>query len=326
MNARFKIFLFTFILSLPFWLGMNLLEKNLNDFFFWHEVSKNPQIFTAQISLEETLENIRPVRNGQIEDLEIKAKSAISLLIKNDGRERILFEKNTDEKLAIASLTKLMTALVVLENYDLSKEIKITKEAIDQEEDFGKLQIGKIYPIEYLLYPLLMESSNDAAFALSNDYEGMEMNEFVQLMNLTAESLELRNTYFFNPSGLEPDQNELKTKVNYSNVGDLSKLTKTLLGKPLIWEILSTPTYNLYGPELKNTNELLFDQTIGWQDKIIGGKTGYADKAGGCMVLVLKAPENRGLLINVILGSNNGDSKFQEMKKLVDWLNSAYRW
>ena len=330
-------------MSLPFWWGINLLEKNLNDFFFWHELSKNPQMFIAEINPERKLEKLKPIRDKDIEDLEIAAKSAISVLLKDNGEDynppttssrseerapRILFEKNVNQKLPIASLTKLMTALVVLENYDLKKEIKITKEAVSQEGDFGKLAIGRIYSVEYLLYPLLMESSNDAAFALSNDYEEEEMNreKFITLMNLTAQKLNLENTYFFNPTGLEPEEDKFTTQLNYSTANDLVKLTKELLKKPLIWEILSTPVYNLYGPELKNTNELLFDGSANWRTKIIGGKTGYTDKAGGCMLLVLEAPENRGRLINIILGANGTSDRFGEMKKLVDWLNTAYNW
>ncbi len=313
-------------MSLPFWWGVNLLEKNLNDFFFWQEISKNPQIFTAQINLEERLKNLKPIRDKNVPDLEIEAKSALSVFINNEDSERIFFEKNINQKLPIASLTKLMTAYVVLENYDLSKEIKISKEAVLQEEDLGKLEVGKISTVEYLLYPLLMESSNDAAFALSDDYNEMNLEKFIALMNFTAQKLNLIDTFFINPSGLDPEENEPQARINYSTANDLAGFTKELLKKPLIWEILSTQVYNLYGPELKNTNELLFDGSTNWRTKIIGGKTGYTDKAGGCILLVLEAPENKGHLINVILGANGTSDRFGEMKKMIDWLNSAYIW
>ncbi len=308
-------------MSLPFWWGMNLLEKYLKDVFFLQEISENPQIFTAQIALEEKLQSLKPIRNKDIPDLELHAKSAISVFLNNAGEEKTLFEKDANQKLPIASLTKLMTALVVLENYDLSKEIKITQEAVSQEGDFGQLIINRAYSVEYLLYPLLMESSNDAAFALANNYEGINLEKFVELMNLTAQRINLENSYFFNPTGLEPEEDKYTNDLNYSTVADLVKLTKELLNKPLIWEILSTQTYTLYGPELKNTNALL-----GEIPGIIGGKTGYTNKAGGCMILVLKAPKNKGYLINVILGANGGNYRFDEMKKLVEWAETAYKW
>jgi D-alanyl-D-alanine carboxypeptidase len=324
MTLKFKIFLTAFVLSLPFWWGINLLEAELKDFFFWQEISQNPRIFTAQIALEEKLKELKPIRNKNIEDLTIEGKSAISFFLSNEGKEKILFGKNINQKLPIASLTKLMTALVVLKYYDLSKEIKISKEAVAQEENFGKLEVGKVFPAKYLLYPLLMESSNDAAFALANDYEGMTERGFVELMRWEAEKLRLNNTFFDNPTGLDPE--ESGTELNYSTAFDLIKLTKELLKKPLIWEILATPKYTLYGPELINNNELLFDDSINWRKRIVGGKTGYTEMSGGCMLLVIRAPKNQGYLINVVLGTSNNHNRFNEMKKLVNWLEEAYKW
>jgi len=321
MTSRLKNFFIALVLSLPFWWGINTLGKDLTDIFFWQEANKNPQIFTAQIDISQYLENRRPGRDKNIPDLEVIATSGISVLIKNSGEEKILFEKNTDQRLPIASLSKLMTALVVLDNYDLSKEITVSKEAVSQEENFGKLETGNVFTVEYLLYPLLMESSNDAAFSLANDYDGMTVEKFVDLMNYTGQKLNLTDTFFVNPSGLDPEPEEPQTKINYSTVTDLEKLTKELLKKPLIWEILSTQKYNLYGPELINTNELL-----GEIAGVLGGKTGYTDTAGGCMVLVTRAPKDEGLLINVILGSDGGNGRFGEMKKLVNWANAAYNW
>ena len=327
MSKRFKIVLILFVLnlSLPLWWGINILAEKLENFFYWREITKNPQILAARLNqkiLEAKLESLKPIRNQQVEDLNIKTRSAISVLFgTRQNKEKILFEKESNKKLPIASLTKLMTALVVLENYDFSKEIKISEKAVEQPEDFGKLAAERIFPVKYLLYPLLMESSNDAAFSLANDYDGMTEEKFVTLMNLTAQKLNLNDTFFVNPSGLDPEENTPKTKINYSTASDLAKLTEELLKKPLIWEILSTPRYNLYGPELLNTNELL-----GEIPEIVGGKTGYTYTAGGCMVLVTIAPKDGDYLVNVILGTNGQNGRFGEMKKLVNWLNTAYKW
>ena len=149
----------------------------------------------------------------------------------------------------------------------------------------------------------------------------MTEEKFVGLMNLTAQKLNLKDTFFVNPSGLDPEENTLKTKINYSTASDLAKLTKELLKNPLIWEILSTKRYSFFGPELLNTNELL-----GEIPEIVGGKTGYTDMARGCMVLVTIAPKDTGFLVNVILGTDGQNGRFGEMKKLVNWLNTAYKW
>jgi len=321
MSRNLKFFLIVFVLSLPFWWGVNVLGEKLENFFYWREISQNTQIFTAQIILEEKLNKLKPIRHRNVEDLEIRATSVISVFLDNKGKEKILFEKESGKILPIASLTKLMTALVVLENYDFSKEIKISEKAVEQPEDLGKLVAERIFPVKYLLYPLLMESSNDAAFSLANDYDGMTGEKFVTLMNSAAQKLNLNDTFFVNPSGLDPETKTPETKINYSTASDLAKLTKELLKKPLIWEILSTPRYNLYGPELLNTNELL-----GEIPEIVGGKTGYTYTAGGCMVLVTIAPKDAGFLVNVILGTDGHNGRFGEMKKLANWLNTAYKW
>ena len=323
MSKSFKYFLFALILSFPFWTGVNILEKKLTDFFYWQELAKTPEIFYAQIT-PNSLENIKISRNEGAGDLNLQTKSAISVLIDKKGREKVLFEKDGNLQLPIASLTKLMTALVVLESYDLAQEIKVSQEAVNQPEEFGKLKAGEVLTAEYLLYPLLMESSNDAAFSLANDYPAMSERRFVGLMNEEVKKMGLQNTVFFNSAGLDPDQSN--TEMNFSTAHDLALLTKKALDKPLIWKILSTPMYQVYGPELINTNELLED-SISWHNEIIGGKTGYTDMAGGCMILVLKAPQRpNDLLINVILGAESADSRFEQMKSLVNWLDVAYIW
>jgi len=306
---RLKIFLISFLVSLPFWWGINIFQENLENYFY------------AQISQPfEKIVFVKIPPKPPKPELDLQVKAAISVKLADNGAENILFDKNINQPLPIASLTKLMTAFVVLENYDLSKEIEITKEAVSQEGNFGKLAIGRIYPVGYLLYPLLMESSNDAAFALANDYEGMNRDKFVELMNLASQKMNLENTRFFNPTGLEPEEDKITTQLNYSTANDLVKLTKELLKKPLIWEILSTPIYNLYGPELKNTDELLFDESPDQRTKIIGGKTGYTEKAGGCLLLVLEDKKG-SKFINVILGAQSVEARITEMQKLINWLN-----
>lgn len=326
MSSNFKLLLLILILSLPFWWGMNSLEKDLSNFFFWHQISKSPQliphIFTAQ--LDEKLEILKPIRDRKVGDLELGAKSAISVLVSDDNKEKTLLKKEENLELPIASLTKLMTALVVLNHYDLSKEITISKLASKQYGENGKLQEGKTFKAEYFLYPLLMESSNGAAVALSNDYEGMTEKKFVEVMNEEAKKIGLNASFFDNPTGLDPE--ESKTELNYSTAKDLAKLARVLLEKPLIPEILYLPKYSLYGPELVNTNKLLIDENIAWQERIIGGKTGFTEKSGGVLFLAIRAPKGKGTIINVILGTENTEDRFEEMKKLVNWLKEAYQW
>ena len=317
MKTNFKIVLLTFIFSLPFWWGMNILGDKLEDFFFWQKLAKD-QIFAAQISLEQQLLEMGPIYKNGVGEPDITAKSIISVFVGETGQNKILFQKNTEEKLPIASLAKLMTAKVVFDNYDLKKHITVSKEAVMQEENFGDLKTGGKYDVEYLLYALLIESSNDAAYALAADYEGMSYDKFVGMMNQKSQELGLSGTYFFNPTGLDSEDTMPKTETNYSTAKDLAVLAESLLDVPLVWDILSTPKYSQYGVELDNTNVLLDDLP-----GIIGGKTGYTGEAGKCMLLVLRSPKNRGLIVSVILGAND---KFSEMKKLTNWLETVYKW
>lgn len=318
MTPRIKYLLLGIFVSLPFFWGVNSAQRNLEGFFLANEMKNSSKYFKAQLAAEKILEDLRPTRNS-IADFELLGKAGISILVKNDGTEKILFEKNSKEVLPIASITKLMTAKVVINNYDLGKEITISKEAVMQNEDFGGLQENAVLATEYLLYPLLMESSNDAAFALANDYEGINEKDFILLMNQEAQNLGLENTFFTNPSGLDPIS---KYDVfNFSTAEDLAKLTKELIYEPFIWEILSTRDYSLFGPELKNNNELLSKYP-----EIIGGKTGFTESAGGCMVLLMRAPRNRGYVINVILGAPSMESRFFEMGRMIDWVKQAYKW
>lgn len=320
MTKNLKIFFVAFLLSLPFWWGISTLQNNLENFLYQREITTNPRILAAlaqEQQLKQKLEEMKPIKDkDNYRNLRINARSAMSLLVSNENEERILFGQEINKKMPIASLTKLMTAKVALENYNLSDKIKISKEAVQQEENFGKLKVGDVLSVKELLYPLLMESSNDAAFALAEDYPDMNLDTFVSLMNQEAEKLHLSNTSFTNPSGLNP---------NYSTAKDMAKLTKVLImEEPLVREILSTSEINLYGEQLTNTNEFLnYNGDNWWKDKIIGGKTGYTEESLGCFLLAIEAPNHRGYLINVVLGA---EDRFAEMKKLLDWLGEAYQW
>jgi len=301
MSQNIKFFLISFLVSIPLWWGINVFEKDLEDFFFVQYYQPSPQVFLAQ-ALPRSHQNLEK------ETPEIAAVSAISVKIDKRGQQKILFEKNSEKILPIASLTKLMAASVVLENYDLSQELMVSKKAIGQPEAFGQLRIGEKLSVENLLYLILIESSNDAAFALS---ELIGEGGFVELMNLEAKYLGLKNTHFADPAGYSPE--------NYSTVKDLVKFTKYLLEeKPQILEISRLSEFDLYDPDgvfhhkLLNTNEIL-----GEIPEIIGGKTGYTTEAGECFILVLKNPRDNSILINIILGSRN---RFEEMQKLIDWL------
>ncbi len=174
--------------------------------------------------------NSAPIKNSEVSEIEVSAKAAI---ISDVATNKILYQKNINEKLPIASLTKLMAALVVLDKADLNDVVTISAKAAEVEGKKGNLFPGEKITVENLLYILLAHSGNDAAVALA-EYVGekiisveelpdnsvfisepadsnFETNdsvlEFIKLMNQKANSFGLKNTHFINPNGLDPAEN-----------------------------------------------------------------------------------------------------------------------
>jgi len=250
-------------------------------------------------------ENILPKRNWSIPFLELEAQAALA--IKTDG-SRVYYNKNIEMQRPVASLTKLMTAIIVLENYDLDEVIKIPLSAVRREGARGDLRPSEEITARSLLSLMLIDSSNDAAFALAE-----KRVDFVSLMNKKAKELGLANTHFSNPDGLDEPG-------NYSSALDIEKIFSYLISTyPEAFEILKTKNMVVYSADgkiehrLENTNELL-----GKVSEVVAGKTGYTDEAGGSLILLT---ENN--IITVVLGSPD---RFSESEELIQWLKEAYIW
>ncbi|MDO8470808.1 MAG: hypothetical protein Q7S63_02405 [bacterium] len=320
-----KIVAAAFIASLSLTWGIPSLSHYLQDAFFWKELSQNPEIaaaFLQEDQLKKQVLSERPTRREEFQIPSIEAKAAFSVLVRKDGNEKVLFTKNQRTALPIASLTKLMTALVAAQTYPLEKEIAISGHALATEGPQGFFEEEDTFSVKNLLYPLLMESSNDAAVALA-EQEGEP--SFVRLMNGLAEILRMDQTSFFNPTGLDPDEGDA---INVSSARDLAILIEYLKDShPEVFDILSLETFDLKDAEgyfhhtVLNTDELLKNQ--GFPTKILGGKTGYTEKASGCLIIVVQSPKDRGYIVNVVLGSDN---RFEEMKKLIQFAYEGYSW
>ena len=268
-------------------------------------------------------ENMVPKRNWLIPNIETGAKSALAISF--DGK-RIYYEKNSRTRLPMASLTKLMTALVVAENYDLDRVFTVLPAALTREGERGDLRSYEKITARSLLAMMLVESSNDAAMVLAQNLpEKMEKNsansfsDFMNLMNQKAWELELNDTHFDNPDGLD-------SPTHYSSAFDLSNLFRYLLTRhSWLREYLKNQNMVVYSADgkiqhrLKNSNVLL-----GRIPEVEAGKTGFTDNAGGSLILFTSGfgDFDRGI-ITVILGS---DDRFGESEKLINWLRSAYIW
>ncbi|MBI4123180.1 MAG: D-alanyl-D-alanine carboxypeptidase [Parcubacteria group bacterium] len=312
MTRNTKIFLGACLTSFALWFLVGTGISMLKDLFFWHELARLSADSSAD-ALQKQLEEIRPTLKSGVAAPDIRAAAAFSFLVVPGREGQVLFAKNQDRALPIASLTKLMTALVSLESYGPEEQILVSAKALAEEGDQGKLLKGQTLSVQEMLYPLLLESSNDAATALA---EHIGQEHFINRMNHRADTLKLTNTLFVNPNGLDPENPE--KLPNLSSAKDLAELAVFIKREhPEVFKILVLPEFGPY----VNTNE--FVHSNGWRTKVLGGKTGQTDLAQGTLILLLQSPKNKGYTVNVILGT--GD-RFGEMRKLVDWTHDGYIW
>ncbi len=260
---------------------------------------------------------------------EIEADAVYSFYYEKDGEKQVLFTKNRNKRLPIASITKLVTALVVHENYDLDSTIGISEQALFTDPLLYELRVFPDTTYGELLYPLLLESNNSSAYVAAVAPEDVEFDDFIEMMNSKAEEIDMRRTDFKNPSGLDNVRG-----VNLSTAQDVGKLTLRLLEIPIFWEIMRVTSYDIHSGSsnlyyrVETTNDFLNGNYFGaerpdWYDKILGGKTGYTGKAGGTLLMVLETES--GYLINIILGAEAHRERFEEMEKLIDWIYKAYK-
>jgi len=204
--------------------------------------------------------------------------------------ERILFGENYNSKMGMASTTKIMTALIVLEHCMLNETVNIKPEWTGIEGSSMYLKADEVYTIEELLYGLLLSSGNDAAVALAA-YTAGTQEKFVEYMNNKAQVLNMNNTHFENASGLN-------NETHYSTAFDMAKLASYAMKNEKFKKIVSTETININGKTYVNHNKLL-----NMLDNINGIKTGYTKMTGRCLV---SSYEN-GLYNIVIVTLNDAD-------------------
>jgi D-alanyl-D-alanine carboxypeptidase (penicillin-binding protein 5/6) len=235
----------------------------------------------------------------------ITARSALSYDL---ATNQFVYQKNIYEKLPIASLTKIMTALVAIENEDLGKRIIIDKKSAEIGEDSMGLSAGEILTLEDLLYGLMLHSGNDAAEAIARSSTFGREN-FIYLMNKKAQDLGAINTNFTNPSGLEGDGDQ------HSTAYDLLIITRNALENKIFAKIVSTVEYKI--PKIEEHKEYdLFNETnlLTSYPGVRGVKTGFTNEAGYCLVTYLEYGGHR--IIAVLLDSKN---RREEMKDLLDY-------
>ena len=233
--------------------------------------------------------------------------TAQAYLLYDMETEQILFENNVDSSLPPASLTKLMTALLVLEQGDLQAQVTVQPQDLIGGSTMN-LQNGETVTVEELLWGLLIPSGNDAAMALAR-YTAGSAPAFIERMNQRAQALGLTETSFANPHGLDE-------AGHLSSARDLLTLTRQLLTYPLFRQIVATAEIQVAGHMLQNTNQLLVD--FPGAD---GVKTGTTVAAGECLVASIARDGHTQIL--VILGSRD---RYADARALYDAYQRNYKW
>ena len=243
----------------------------------------------------------------------LKVRSLKAIVV-NQNTGEIIYEKNSDAIASIASLTKLMTAMVVLDSgLDLNKEIKLTKADIDRvKRTTSRLPIGTKLTKYELLKVALISSDNRAAFALSRSYPSGRKG-FINAMNVKAIQLGMQNSQFRDPTGLD--------KRNISTAKDLLKLVRAAYQYPVIRDLTTTPSESIkIGRKrnsigFNNTNPLVRKGV--WDIGL--SKTGFIRESGRC--LVLQTTINGEPIIIVLLNSYGKLTRFADVKRIRNWMN-----
>lgn len=256
------------------------------------------------------------VKAEETEDLAPNAKSAIMI---EASTGEILFQKNKDEKLAPASMTKMMSMLLIMEeiengNLKWNEMITTSEKASSMGGSQIFLKIGEKMTVEDLLKGVAIASGNDAVVALAERVSGSE-EQFVKRMNIRAKDLGLKNTNFINATGLTADN-------HYSSAYDMSLIAKELVKHEKILEF--TSTYEDYLRKdtkspfwLVNTNRL-----VRFKEGVDGLKTGFTDEAGYCLTATMKKDNMR--LITVVMKEENTSKRSADTTKMLDYGFNIY--
>lgn len=238
---------------------------------------------------------------------------AREVLVKDLATDTILYQKESSIPVPIASTTKIMTSLVASEYFKPNSVLTVGSSANTPGSRVG-LSLGESLSFRSLLYGMLLNSGNDAAFTLAENYPGGVLG-FVSAMNKKVLQLNLKNTHFDNPAGFDSPK-------HYSSAEDLSKITQEALKNPTLARIFATKETNIVSLDKKYTHQLFnLNKLLLSVSGVLGVKTGTTEGAKENLVTLIERDGHRILL--VVLGSQD---RFGETTKLINWVYSNFQW
>ena len=299
---KLLIILVIFILFISNTIIVNGVENIIGN-----NVSGSNEILSEEDELVDLGEIQKEIIETSVEPDEISLDSRIALIY-DRASGRILYEKNGNKQTPMASTTKIMTAIVVLENANLTDVVTINSKAAGTGGSRLGLKKNDKITVNDLLYGLMLRSGNDAAIALAT-HVGGSVEGFAEMMNNKAKELGLVNSHFIVPHGLDNDG-------HYTTAYELAKMADYALNIDKFKEIVSTRNttiyINGYAKAINNTNQLL-----GSVSGVYGVKTGFTNGAGRCLVTACKRDDLD--VITVIIGANTTKQRTSDTIKLIQY-------
>lgn len=309
----YKIILFTLVILISFYTtfkyNVYAIQTEVEKIEETNNLNEQENIEDEKVNIEKIEKDAIETSNN-VEELDINSRIA---LIYDRASGEILYQKNGEKQTPMASTTKIMTAIVVLENVDLKETVTIdAKSAGIGGSRLGLKKNDKI-TVNDLLYGLLLRSGNDAAVALAN-YVGGSVEEFANMMNEKAKEIGLTNSHFIVPHGLD-------NEGHYTTAFELAKMADYALNIEKFREIVSTQTttinINGYTKAIYNTNQL-----VGSISGVYGVKTGFTNGAGRCLVTSCKRDDLD--IITVIIGADTTKIRTSDTIKLIEYANKNF--
>jgi len=307
-------------------------EKSIQSIVKVADIQKKPEPPKPKAQAVDNPE-YQPKRKDGVKDLVVPGAHASVIIDADTGTILHYAEGRTQRQ--IASLTKLMTAVLTMENVkNLDEEVTIDEEPVYAEgTKIGcprsgycispRLRVGEKITVRSLLTAMLMNSANDAAIALGKHMAGSQ-DAFADIMNKKAKDLGLADTHFCTPSGLDLND-ESAAAGCYSSAYDIARIAAYSLRYDTIWKIARMPSNSIItSADGKIQHTILnTDQLLDQMPNIVGAKTGFTPMAGYSLLTVVADPSNKHRIIGVVLDDS---TRWQDIRTMVDWTFKSYNW